>query len=65
MYLSKVGVTKSPESFSYDEITSDLFGKFATYLSDDAVARNRKEPTKISMGSALGYMTSMTGFYLG
>ena len=64
VYLSRIGCNKAPDAFSYDEITSDLFGKFATYLSFDAVTRNKKEPTKISLGSALGYMGSMKAFYV-
>jgi hypothetical protein len=64
VYLNNIGCNKAPDSFLYNDITSDLFGKFATYLSSDAVQRNKKEPTKISLSSALGYMGSMKGYYL-
>jgi len=64
VYLSRIGCNKAPDAFSYDEITSDLFGKFATYLSFDAVTRNKKEPTKISLGSALRRRASRGKCYL-
>jgi hypothetical protein len=64
VYLERSACTRAPESFAHNEITSDLFGKFATYLSTHAVQRNKREPTKLSLSSALGYMGSMKSYYL-
>ena len=55
---------KTVEHLRHEDINQELFGSFATYLGTDATKYLKKDGVKISLNTALGYMSSVKSLFM-